>query len=99
MPSTAIVTLVRMLEGLPETTQNRIVEHLREYIEDLQDEARWENTFKKTQTKLSAAARQAKEKSPKGKQNRWTSTNYEVKYSALLPGLRIGYWIRLSNAR
>jgi len=60
MPSTAIVTLVRMLEELPESTQNRIVEHLREYIEDFQDEARWENTFKKTQSTLVAAARRAK---------------------------------------
>jgi hypothetical protein len=60
MPSTAIVTLVRMLEELPEATQNRIVEHLREYIEDLQDEARWESTFKNTQTQLVAAARRAK---------------------------------------
>jgi hypothetical protein len=60
MLSTAIVTLVRMLQELPESTQNRIVEHLQEYIEDFQDEVRWENTFKKTQSKLVAAARQAK---------------------------------------
>jgi hypothetical protein len=66
MPSTAIVTLVRMLEELPESTQNRIVEHLREYIEDLQDEALWENTFKKTQSKLAAAARQAKRQIAEG---------------------------------
>jgi len=67
MPSTAIVTLVRMLEKLPESTQNRIVEHLREYIEDLQDEARWDSTFKETQSKLAAAARQAKRQIVEGK--------------------------------
>ena len=66
MPSTAIVTLVHMLEKLPESTQNRIVEHLREYIEDLQDEARWENTFKETQSQLAAAARQAKRQIAEG---------------------------------
>jgi len=60
MPSTAIVTVVRMLEELPEATQNQVVEHLREYLEDFQDEARWENAFKKTQTKLVDAARRAK---------------------------------------
>lgn len=60
MPSTAILTLVRMLEELPEATQNRIVEHLREYIEDFQDETRWESTFKKSQAELVAAARRAK---------------------------------------
>ena len=60
MPSAAIVTVVRMLEVLPEAAQNHVVEHLREYLEDVQDEARWENTFKKTQTELVAVARKAK---------------------------------------
>jgi hypothetical protein len=60
MPSTAIVTVIRMLEELPETTQNQIVEHLQEYIEDFQDELRGDSAFKKTQAELVAAARQAK---------------------------------------
>jgi len=60
MASTAIVTVVRMLEELPEAAQNQIVEHLRDYIEDFQDEVRWESTFEKTQAELVAAARQAK---------------------------------------
>jgi hypothetical protein len=60
MPSTAIVTVVRMLEELPEATQNRIVEHLRDYIEDFKDEVRWESTFEKTQANLVTAARRAK---------------------------------------
>lgn len=67
MPSTAIVTLVRMLEELPEPAQNQIVEHLREYLEDYQDEVRWENTFKKTQTKLVTAAQRAKREIADGK--------------------------------
>lgn len=60
MPSTAIVTVVRMLEKLPEATQNQIVEHLREYIEDFQDEVRWESNFEKTLGQLVAAALRAK---------------------------------------
>jgi len=67
MPSTAIVTLIRMLEELPEPAQNQVVEHLREYLEDYQDEIRWENTFKKTQSKLVAAARRAKREIADGK--------------------------------
>jgi hypothetical protein len=59
-----------MLEELPEATQNQIVEHLREYIEDFQDESRWENTFKKTQGKLAAAARRAKQEIADGQANR-----------------------------
>jgi hypothetical protein len=60
MPSTAIVTVVRMLEELSEAAQNQIVDHLREYLQDLQDEVRWENTFEKTHANLVAAARRAK---------------------------------------
>jgi hypothetical protein len=37
MSSTAIVTVTKM-ESLPEPTQEQVVEHLREYLEDLQDE-------------------------------------------------------------
>ena len=32
MSSSAIATLVKMIESLPETLQDRVVEHLREYI-------------------------------------------------------------------
>jgi hypothetical protein len=49
-----------MLEELPEATQHQIVEHLREYIEDLRDEASWEITLNKTEDRLVAAARRAK---------------------------------------
>jgi hypothetical protein len=38
MESTAIATVVKMMESLPETTQNQVVEHLREYIIEIQDE-------------------------------------------------------------
>ena len=36
------------------------MEHLREYIEHLQDEMRWNNSFHRTQSKLVAAAQRAK---------------------------------------
>jgi gamma-glutamyl:cysteine ligase YbdK (ATP-grasp superfamily) len=60
MASTAIATLIKMIESLPEDGQDKVVEHLREYLEDLKDERRWEKTFKKTQAQLITAARQAK---------------------------------------
>lgn len=66
MASTAIVTIVKMMESLPETAQNQAVEHLREYLADLQDEMRWDNLFQKTQAQLIAAARRAKEEKAKG---------------------------------
>ena len=42
MSSTAIATVTKMMESLPEPAQNQVAEHLREYLEDLQDELRWD---------------------------------------------------------
>lgn len=61
MSSPAITTMVKMMELLPETLQDQVVQHLREYLEDLQDERRWDTSFKKTQAQLVAAARRAKQ--------------------------------------
>ena len=66
MATTAIVTMVKMMESLPETAQNQAVEHLREYLTDVQDEMRWDNLFQKTQAQLIAAARRAREEKAKG---------------------------------
>jgi hypothetical protein len=38
MSSAAINTVIKMMESLSEDKQDKIVEHLREYIQDLQDE-------------------------------------------------------------
>lgn len=66
MVSTAIVTMVKMMESLPEAAQNQAVEYLREYLAELQDEMRWDSLFQKTQAQLIAAARRAKEEKAKG---------------------------------
>jgi len=66
MSSTAIATVVKMMESLPETAQDQVVEHLREYLEDLQDELQWDTLFKKTQPQLIAAARRAKKEIAEG---------------------------------
>ena len=67
MASTAIATVEKMLESLPEEAQERVMEHLREYILDLQDELQWDALFKRTQDKLIAVARRAKEEIAAGK--------------------------------
>lgn len=61
MSSTSIATLTKMFESLPEPAQDQVVEHLREYLEDLQDELEWDTLFKRTQPQLTAAARRAKQ--------------------------------------
>ena len=66
MSSPAITTMIKMMESLPEHVQDQVVEHLREYLEDLRDELRWDRAFKDTQTQLTAAARRAKQEKAQG---------------------------------
>ena len=66
MTSNAIATVTKMLEALPEAMQDRVVEHLREYLADLQDELEWDRLFERTQPQLVAAARRAKQEIAQG---------------------------------
>ena len=61
MGSTSIATVVKMLEVLPDPIQHDVVEYLRRYIAEKQDELRWDSSFKTTQRQLVDAARRAKE--------------------------------------
>ncbi len=61
MSSASITTIVTMIETLPDDLQEKLVEHIREFITDLDDEARWESSFNRTRSNLVAAARQAKQ--------------------------------------
>ena len=67
MTSTAIATVVKMMEGLPETTQNQVVEHLRDYIAQVRDEIQWDVTFKRTQKQLAAIAQRARQEIREGR--------------------------------
>ena len=67
MSSPAIATVIKMMESLSEDKQNELVEHLREYIQDLQDELKWQDSFNKSQDKLIAAAKLAKQQIAEGK--------------------------------
>ncbi|WP_293332181.1 hypothetical protein [Microcoleus sp. CAWBG58] len=67
MSSSAIATLVKIMESLPETLQDRVVEHLREYLEDLRDEEQWNFSFQNTQESLIRAAKRAKQEISEGK--------------------------------
>ncbi len=46
--------------------QQRVAEHLREYLEDLQDELKWDKSFQKTQQQLIASAQSAKKEIAEG---------------------------------
>ena len=66
MSSTAIYTVIKTMESPPIEIQDRIAEHIREYVSDLQDETRWDESFQKTQDNLVAAARRAKQEIAEG---------------------------------
>lgn len=56
-----------MMNALPDPAQEQVAEHLREYMQDLQDELRWDSLFKRTQSQLIAAARRVKQQIREGK--------------------------------
>ncbi|MHC5824014.1 MAG: hypothetical protein ACYT04_51305 [Nostoc sp.] len=66
MSSAAIATVVKMMESLSVEVQDKVTEHLREYINDLQDETQWNEFFQRTQQKLVAAAQRAKQEIAEG---------------------------------
>jgi hypothetical protein len=66
MSTATITTVITMLESLPEPMQDQVVEHLREYLADIQDELVWSAQFKHTQPQLIAAARRARQQIAEG---------------------------------
>jgi hypothetical protein len=67
MNSTAIATMVKMMERLPASIQEQAVEHMREYLADLEDEALWDEQFARSQSQLSTAAEKARQEAEAGK--------------------------------
>ena len=67
MPSSAIATSIKIMESLPETLQDKVVEHLREYLKDLRDEEQWNLSCENTQQSLIVAAQRAKQEISAGK--------------------------------
>lgn len=67
MVSPAIATVIKMMESLPEETQSRAAEHLREWLMDLEDESAWDESFARTQKGLYRAAQEARKQVAEGK--------------------------------
>ncbi|MBE9062021.1 hypothetical protein [cf. Phormidesmis sp. LEGE 11477] len=74
MSSPSITTIVTMVESLPSALQEKVVEYVREFIADLEDEKRWESSFELTHDHLIASAQAAKQAIAEGKS---TPMNYE----------------------
>jgi len=74
MPTSASITMMKMIESLPEPLQERAMEHMQQYVEDARDELKWNEAFVKSRSKLVVAARQAREEIVRG---RATPMNFE----------------------
>lgn len=67
MDTAAATTMMKMLESIPDSLQEEVVEHMRDYIEDMRDKTKWKELFSQTQDKLIAAARKARQEIAEGK--------------------------------
>jgi hypothetical protein len=67
MSSPAITTIVKMVESLPDDLQEKVAEHIRDYIAELEDEKRWDESFKRSHDSLVAAAYKAKQEIAEGR--------------------------------
>jgi len=61
MKCTTLNTINKMLESLPENKQEQVLNHLYNYITELQDEIKWDLLFKNSEKEISRIAREVKE--------------------------------------
>jgi hypothetical protein len=95
MESTAITTVIKMMETLPEKTQNLVAEHIREYIATVQDENAWDSAFHKTQSQLASAARTAKQQIAAGQAKPIDYKHLWSRLRCLRFGMLIKCWMRI----
>jgi predicted HAD superfamily phosphohydrolase len=62
MSTATIETVTKMLESFPQSVQDRAVEYLREYLDEISDEILWDTKFERKSDKLIGAAKAAREK-------------------------------------
>ncbi len=66
MNSPSVKTVIKMLESLPLNEQDRVVDHIKEYILELQDEEQWNKEFVDSKERLIDAAKKARQEIAKG---------------------------------
>jgi predicted DNA-binding protein (UPF0251 family) len=67
MVTPAIETIVKMLEYQPEEIQSQAVEYLQLWLAELEDEARWNENFGRSQKGLHRTAQEARKQIAEGK--------------------------------
>ena len=63
----ATETATKMIESLPESVQDRVVEELRILVEDVREEAKWDALIESKKGGLVGAARKARKEITAGK--------------------------------
>ena len=67
MSAATIDTIVKMLETLPEPAQEQVAAHLREYLQEVRADLRWDDLFARSQDQLAQMAEQARRDIADGK--------------------------------
>jgi hypothetical protein len=65
--SKASETAVKMIESLPEAAQEKVVEALRDLVEEAREEANWDKLVQRKKSGLTVAARKARKEIAAGK--------------------------------
>ena len=89
MTSEAIITVTKMMESLPAPVQDQVVDHLREYLDDLRDELQWDVSTKQHNRGLRLRPIAPGKRLPRAFLYRWNMTNCEFRdVTIFLDGLR-----------
>ncbi len=62
-----VTILYKKLESQPEELREKIAQYITEHFEDIKDELRWDDSFKKTSSKLAKIAREVRKEIGEGK--------------------------------
>ena len=66
MENITLRTINKMLQSLPENRQEQVLNHLYEYITELQDEIKWDLLFKNSEKEISRIVRQVRQEIKEG---------------------------------
>lgn len=74
----ANATAIKILEPLPLEVQNQAAEHIREYLHDLQHDARWDEVFNSTREGSVIDAQRARQEIAKGQAQPMDYNQFEL---------------------
>ena len=71
-----VIDAIATMRALPESTQQQMAEHISNYIAELQDDLKWDESFKRTEISLVQKAKLAKKQIADGKLSRLDESIY-----------------------